>query len=64
MTESLINYDRMWRTMVCLNPKHDIVKFRTNEIGNIHCPTCKSIMVVELKFNNVIIEELSIEDFE
>jgi len=46
---SLINKDRTWRTVICLNPDHEIVKFETNEIGNIHCPICYSLMVVEIK---------------
>lgn len=61
MNESLINYDKTWRVMVCLNPKHDIVKFKTNSVGNIECPTCHAIMVREIK---PMIEEMELEDLE
>jgi len=50
--ENLVNFERTWRIMVCLNPSHDIVKFRTNKVGSIHCPTCEATMVVEVKFND------------
>lgn len=63
MTESLINYERTWRTMICLNPKHDIVKFKTNAIGNIICSTCKHIMVVEIK-SIIIVEDMTNDAFD
>jgi hypothetical protein len=53
----LINYDRTWRYVVCLNPEHETVKFETNDIGDILCPTCKELMVVEIKPKVVIVYE-------
>lgn len=43
--KSLVNKDRTWRTIICINPNHEIVKFPTNEIGIIRCPICESPMV-------------------
>jgi uncharacterized Zn finger protein (UPF0148 family) len=40
--------------MICLNPKHNLVKFDTNKIGDILCPTCGAKMVTEIKFIDVI----------
>lgn len=48
MTKSLINKDRTWKVVVCRNPEHELVKFKTNSVGDIHCPTCKGLMVVEI----------------
>lgn len=53
----LINKDRTWRTMVCLNLVHETVKFDTNDVGDIKCPTCKSVMVVVVKPVWIIIPE-------
>ena len=46
---NLINYDKTWRIVVCINPNHDTVRFNTNKIGNIFCPTCGHLMIVEIK---------------
>lgn len=45
----LINYERTWREVICINPGHEIVKFDTNEVGNIRCPICESPMVTFVK---------------
>lgn len=50
MTE-LINKDRTWRTVICLNPTHSTIQFDTNGIGTIKCPICESPMVTVIKFN-------------
>lgn len=46
---NLINYDRTWRTVICINPDHATVQFDSNEIGNIPCPICESLMVVVIR---------------
>jgi hypothetical protein len=46
--KNLINKDRTWRTVICLSPTHETVKFETNETGDIRCPLCESLMVVEV----------------
>lgn len=56
--KNLINKDKTWRYMVCLNPNHNLtIRLRTNEIGDIKCPICESLMVVEVKTPFQIIEE-------
>lgn len=50
MNENLINKERTWKTVICLNPSHETLKFKTNDIGDIKCPTCKATMIVEIKF--------------
>lgn len=47
--QSLINKDRTWKTVLCFNPNHETVRFETNEIGDIKCPICESLMVCEIK---------------
>jgi hypothetical protein len=42
----LINYDRTYRTMICLNPNHDTFKYITNKVGDIKCSICDALMVV------------------
>ena len=49
MKEDLINYDRTWRTMICINPDHETLKFNTNKVGNIKCPICDHLMIKEVK---------------
>ncbi len=56
--DTLINYERTWRTVICLNPSHDTVQFNSNEIGTIGCPTCGEAMVVLIKPVIVIKNEL------
>jgi hypothetical protein len=46
--EDLINRERTWRTIICLNPEHDTLRFSTNETGNIPCPVCEELMVTEV----------------
>ncbi len=43
------NYERTWKTVICLNPDHELIRYETNEVGNIPCPICDSLMVVEIK---------------
>lgn len=45
----LINRERTWKEVICLNPGHQTVKFDTNDTGTIKCPICKSPMVVFVK---------------
>jgi len=45
----LINRDRTWRDVICLNPDHATIQFATNDTGNIKCPMCESTMVVVVK---------------
>ena len=52
--KKLINTERTWRFIMCLNPKHETIRFRTNEVGNIECPICHELMVTEIKFQDVI----------
>jgi len=47
--QNLINYDRTWKTMVCINPLHELIKFDTNQIGDVKCPLCANLMVVVIK---------------
>lgn len=47
--KELINYDRTWRDVICLNPDHATIQFGTNEIGTITCPMCNSPMVTVVK---------------
>lgn len=47
--DNLINFDKTWRIVLCLNPDHETVRFETNEIGTIKCPLCESPTVVEVK---------------
>lgn len=54
--KDLINKERTWKNVICLNPDHDTMEFRTNRIGNIHCPICDMIMVVVVKFNGTLID--------
>ena len=51
--ESLINKERTWRTVICLNPNHETVRLNTNQIGDIKCPLCESLMVVEITISHV-----------
>ena len=44
----LINTERTWRWVICINPKHETIRFRTNEVGNIECPICLTLMVTEI----------------
>lgn len=53
----LINRDNTWRNMICLNPDHPLVKIHTNEVGNIECPFCKALMVVEVIPNFKVIDD-------
>lgn len=55
----LLNRDRMWRDVICLNPDHATVQFQTNEIGTIKCPMCESIMVTVVKPVITIIQNKS-----
>lgn len=43
----LINTERTWKFVVCLNPKHDTIRFKTNEI-RIECPICRTPMITEI----------------
>lgn len=45
--KKLINTEKTWKIVVCLNPKHDTIRFKTNEIG-IECPLCRTLMVTEI----------------
>lgn len=47
--KDLINYDRTWRTVICINPGHETVQFDSNQIGEIRCPLCESLMVKVVK---------------
>lgn len=55
--EDLINRERTWRNVICLNTKHDTLSFRTNRIGDINCPICQELMVTEVKFQNLVVGE-------
>lgn len=47
---SLINYERTWRTVRCMNPEHEgSLQYETNEVGDITCPMCNSPMVTLVK---------------
>lgn len=54
--QDLINYEKTWKTVICINPDHATVKFETNEIGDIRCPLCNFTMVTEVR-PVVIIQE-------
>jgi hypothetical protein len=54
---TLINKDRTWKTIICLNPTHSTVQFETNEIGGIKCPICEALMITIVK-SVVIIENI------
>lgn len=45
---SLINLDRMKRTVVCINPTHNTVTFDTMSIEP-RCPICENLMVTVVK---------------
>lgn len=47
--KDLINFDRTWRRVICINPDHELIQFNTNSIGNICCPVCGHLMIVEIK---------------
>jgi transcription elongation factor Elf1 len=53
----MINKNKTWKVVICLNPNHITLRFKTNEIGNIECPICGSLMVVELKTNFIELEK-------
>ena len=59
--KKLINMERTWRFIICINPKHELIRFRTNEVGNIDCPICRELMVTEINFQNIVIDELTKE---
>lgn len=46
--KDLVNYDKTWRMVICINPGHETVRFDTNQTGTIKCPLCESPMVVEV----------------
>jgi hypothetical protein len=49
MSEDLINYERMFRDVVCINPEHDeVIVINTNEIKP-RCPACDNLMVVVVR---------------
>ena len=50
----LINTERTWRWIICINPKHELIRLWTNEIGNLDCPICRELMITEIKFQDVI----------
>lgn len=56
--KQLINTERTWRFILCLNTKHELIRFRTNEIGNLECPLCRELMITEIvspiNINNII----------
>lgn len=43
---NLINRNKTWRNVICLNPRHETIQLHTNEIGTISCPICGGAMVV------------------
>lgn len=57
-SKDLINYERTWRTVICLSPTHETIQFDSNEIGTIRCPMCESPMVVLIRPAVVIKHEL------
>lgn len=57
-SRDLINYNRTWRTVKCINPNHSTVQFDTNQIGDIRCPMCESLMVNVVKSIIQMIREL------
>lgn len=46
--KSLINYEKMEREVICLNPAHETVIINSLETQP-KCPLCESIMVVVVK---------------
>ena len=55
--KDLINTERTWRTVVCISPTHELVRFDTNQVGTIRCPLCNSLMVTEIKPMFVVDDE-------
>ena len=55
--DNLINYDRTWKTVICLNPKHETITVETNHVGNIPCPKCGHLMVAIIRTPFDIINE-------
>ncbi len=52
---SLINYDRMTREVICLNPTHSTVTMRSNETQP-KCPICENVMITVVK--SVLTQEI------
>jgi len=57
----MINKDRTWRDIICLNPTHSTVTFRTNQTGRINCPICTNAMVTVLNIS-LVTDEMTIND--
>lgn len=46
--KTLINYERMSRQVICLNPTHSPITIYTNETQP-QCPICTNVMVSIIK---------------
>ena len=53
--ENLINFERTWKNVICLNPAHDTLSFRTNREGDIKCTICQNLMVTEVPMKNFVL---------
>jgi hypothetical protein len=47
--DSLINYERTRRIIICINPAHETIRFVTNQVGDLECPICRNLMVTEIR---------------